>query len=466
MSSAVTSEMQIRREDLNPCTVKLDIVCTPEQVKAGFDKAVRELSKKVNVPGFRKGMAPKKMVEDMLNPQALYETAADHVVRKAYQEALERESLTPDSTPSVDISKFYRGGEPTEDGKVAEATMEFSLKVPLKAIVELADTKGLQAERPPITVTDEEVEAQIEELRRRSGKKAEVTDRGIQDGDAAVVNLKSDKDETDERTFMLVAGQTFPELDAVLKGMTVEEVKSATLNFPETFQHEAWKGKSLKVRITVRSISTNKMPELDDAFAQSFSIESVDSMKEQIREGIKQAKEEMAKEMLRDQLLDDLISKSKVHVADTTWESVVARRLNDFGTELQNRNLTPEDYFKSSGLTEDEFRANLEKEAKVNVERAVVIQKIFQDNGMKIEAADIDAQFRRILAENNVPQDKVDQFAQQYGAQIREEIMFRVMASKVADLLIESAQITEASGEKAPKAPKPKAKATSKSGKK
>ena len=149
-----------------------------------------------------------------------------------------------------------------------------------------------------------------------------------------------------------------------------------------------------------------------------------------------------------------MLENSQVHVADNTWESVVERRIREMGSELQGRGTNFEAYFKANDLTEEDFMSQLREDAQINVRRAVVIQKLFQDNGMKIEQEDLNEFFRQVLAENNVAQEQVEAFTQQYGAQIREEVVFRAMTSKVTDLLIENADITEGATGSAPKAAK------------
>jgi len=477
MANSVMADMKIKREDLNPATVQLEISCTEDQIKSGFDKAVRELGKKVRVPGFRPGKAPKHMMEEGLNPQALYEKAADLIIRSAYDQILERESLKPDGMPSVDITMFHRGGETLDDGKTAEPTFDFKMKIPLVPVVELADYKGLAAQRPAITVTDEEVNHQIDELRRGAGKKSEVTNRGIQEGDAVVVALSVDWDANDTRSFMVIAGQTFPGLDKAIMGLSTDDVKVEELEFPESFQHEAWKGQKLKTKILIKSVSAFQLPELTDEFAAAFNFDNVDALKGRVHEGIKAVKDNMVKDMVRDQLLDSLLEKSTVHVADNTWEGVVDRRIRELGAELERNNANFEQYFQANNLTEEQFMESLREEAKVNVRRALIIQRLFQDHGMKIENSDVDFHFRQVLAENNVPQDQVDAFTKQYGGQVREEIIFRAMASKVTDLLIENAKIEEVTGgtgtksssksaKSEPKADKAPAKGTKKPAKK
>jgi trigger factor len=458
MGNAVVSEMKVERKDLNPSTVQLAIECSEEQIKAGFDRALRELSKKVKIPGFRPGKAPKAMVEEAVNPQALYENAAENIVRKAYETAAENEKLQPEGQPSVDITEFYRGGEKLEDGKIADVSFKFTVKVPLAPVVELGEIKGLKAMQPPVDVTDEEISHQIDELRRGQGKKSEVSDRGIQEGDAVVLSLTVNDDEA-SRSFMVIAGQTFPDLDKAMLGLATDDVKAATLNFPENFQHEAWKGQKLKAKISIKSVSAFQLPELDDEFAKGYNFDNIDALKERVRDGITQVKNNAVRDMMRDQLLDAVLESSTVHVADNTWESVVDRRIREMGQELQSRGTTFEAYFKANEVTEEEFMDQLKNDAELNVRRAVVIQKLFVDHKMTYDQGDVNVIYQQVLAENNVPQDQVESFTKQYGAQIREEVIFRAMTNKVTDLLIENAQITVGMpGEGAEKKKKPAAK--------
>lgn len=425
--------MKVTREEINPCTIKLTVACSPDQVKGGFDKAIKQLSKKVRIPGFRPGMAPKKMVEDALNPQALYEVAAEEIVKNAFDDAIKSEKLEPHGLPSIDLMKIDK----------VEGVCEFSAKVPLKPIVELIDYKGLTANRETPEVTDAEVDAQIEELRRRGGKKSEVTDRGVEDGDVAVVNLKVDGETGDGRTFMVVAGQTFEGLDKAIKGMKPEEMKSAKLDYPENFQNPDWAGKKkVATQVSVRSISAVQMPDLDDEFAKGLQTKDVSELKERVREAILDAKQRSADEMLRDQLLDEIVAKSKVEVAENTWEQVVDRRLREMEAEAQQNNTTVETVLKANGMDTDEFLKNLTEEAKVNVRRAVVIQKIFEDNKMDVTNEDVGLHLSAIAQENQVPRERFEEFVKAYGGQLREEVIFRTMAAKVAEFLIEHAQIS------------------------
>ena len=445
MSTSAPTEMQVKKQNLNEATVQLDIVCSPSQVRSGFQKAVKQLGKKIKLPGFRPGQAPAAMLERAIPENDLYNAAADEILKSAFDAALKQESITPAGQPIVEFNKLEKD----------EAVCEFAVKIPLPPIVELGDYKALSYQSTAAEVTDEEVERQIEELRRRGGKQEKVTDRGIQEGDMAVVNIKQDGDQGDGRTFMTIAGQTFPGLDSQIMGMAAEEIKSAELEFPANFQDKDWAGTKANCQITIRSISSVQVPELDDTFAQSLNAQGVEDLKEKVVMGIKSAKEKMSNDMVHEQLLDQLSANSKIIVATTTWESVADRRLREMAAELGQQRKTLETYAKDQNMTVEQLREALQHEAKIHVERAVMIETIFKNEGMVISDDEANRHFIEVAQSNGIQPDDLPKFVKEYGPQIREEVIYRSMHSMVLNFLRENATQGEAPAA-APAAPKKK----------
>jgi trigger factor len=447
-----TAAPQIQRTDLNEATVQLDFVCTPDQVKAGIAKALKKLGKKVRVPGFRPGLAPAALVENAIGEPELLNAAIEEIVTQSYRDAVNSMELKPVGQPSVDLTKFTR--EPAE--------MEFTMLVPLPPVIDLGDYKGIPVNVQDVAVTDEDVEKQIEELRRREGKQEKVADRGIQEGDYAVLNVKVEGEEGDGRSFMIIAGQTFPEMDAQIMGMHAEEIKQAELSFPENFQEKDWAGQTKKIIITVRSVSAILVPELDDNFAQKLKTENVDDLKEKVRASIQSARERMQADMINEQLLDGLATRSRIVVSDTTWKGVAQRRLSEMAQELRGRNLSLEDYAKSQNMTPEDLQSALENEAKLHVERAVMIEQVFRKEEMQITDEEANAHLIDVLIQNQVTQDGASKFLKDYGAQVREEVIYRTMHSKVLGFLAEHAEESAAEAAPAEEAAKAPAKKASK----
>lgn len=426
--------MTVTREDLNPCTVKLEVTCAPEQVEEGFNKAIRGFAKNIKVPGFRPGHAPREMVEQMVHRDDLYQAAADAIVQKACKAAIEQEQLKPDDNPMVNVSKLDRD----------EKLCEFTAKVPLAPIVELGEYKGLTAERPKVEVSDAEVEAQLEELRKRSGKREAVTDRGVQEGDIAVLNIKADGEEGDGRNFMTIAGQTFPQLDQAIMGMQVEEMKQLDLTFPENFQEKDWAGKPLHCQVSIRSLNSVRLPELDDSFAQDLKTKDLKELKDRLKEQIKQAKDAMSADYVNEQLQEALLKNCTVHVPDNMWESVANQRLRELTVDVQKRGQSMEDYAKENGMTMEQLVDAWSNEAKTHVMRAVVIRDIFVKEGMKLGNPDLNQELFVMAQEYEMkPEDLLAALKKHGGLR---ELEFRAIFRKVIGFLNENAKIKEVAG--------------------
>ncbi len=425
--------MQITREDLNPCTIKLSVVCSPEQVSDAFNRALKAISKEVRLPGFRPGHAPKHMVEKMVSKDELYNQAADELVRRTYEKALKDQNIEPDPgiRPSVELEELDREAK----------TATYSAKVPLPPKIELSEYKGLPANRPAIEVTDEEVQYQITELRKRQGSREAVLDRNAQEGDYGVVNIKVEGETGEGRTFMVVIGQTFPSLDAALPGMASEEMRSVELEFPDNFSDKALAGTKQKSQITLNSISAVSMPELNDEFAKALNSDSVEELTARMRESIVQAKEQMTRDMVQDQLLELLRGSSKIEVSDNMWEALANQRLSEISQEVRRQGKTIEDYAKENGMTVEELVKAWHEQAKVHVERAMVVREVFAKEKLAITNEELNTELFAMAQEYQMEPMELLEAMRKAGS--LQELQFRAISRKVTDFLIENAVISE-----------------------
>jgi len=440
--------MTVTREDINACTVKLAITCEPEQVKEGFNKAFKQISKKVRLPGFRPGHAPRTVLEKYVSKEEVAEQAMDGIVRQALKDAIQKENLQLDPTtvPMVDVTKFEQEND----------VFEFTAKVPLPSKVELGEIKGLPVEKPSVEVTEEEIQYQLDEIRKKRSTREAITDRGVQEGDVAVVNIKLDEGGTAEgRNFMLVSGQTFAQLDEALAGMKLEEMKALELTFPDNFQEKDWAGKTMKTRVTINSVSAVKLPEIDDAFAQSLKTDNVEDLQKRLRNGIALAKEQMIGEMVAEQLFDKLIERSKVEVSDNMWENLANRRLQEMAQEQGQQGKTLEQYAQEIGMSIEDFVKAQQDSAKSSVIKALVIKEVFIQEKLTLTNGDLNEALMIMANEYGVQPEEMLNMIQR--SQAADELRFRAMAKKVSDYLgsmAEVQEITTGGGESDPKAEK------------
>ncbi|HWD40596.1 MAG TPA: trigger factor [Fimbriimonas sp.] len=424
--------MVITREELNPCTVKLNIVSDADEVKSGFESAFRQLTKKIKLPGFRPGKVPRSMLEPFVSAEEWNEAAADEIVQKLYPKAIEEQKLEVDRTtlPHVTVVAISKD----------ESKFEFSAKVALPPKVELGEYKGLPVEQPAIDVTDEEVQYEIDELRRKGQTRVSITDRGVEEGEVAVLQIKPLDPPADARTFMTIAGQTFPQLDEAIMGMRVEEMKNLDLSFPENFQDKEWAGKSFSAQVTLGSLTSVRLPELDDAFAQSLKTESVDDLKNRIREAIGTAKQQMVRQMVHEQLVDRLMERSQVAVSDNMWENLANRRLSELAREQAEKQKTLENYAQENGMTAEEFAKAWQEKAKLEVERALLIQAVYSKEGMEIDTSELNRELLLMAQEFDTEPLTLLEELKQNGA--LDELHFRSLTRKVGDFLLSNAEVS------------------------
>ncbi len=425
--------MQVTREDLNPCTVKLNVVCSPEQVKDAFEKALKSIAKEIRLPGFRPGHAPKHMVDKLINPEELYRQAADELVRRTYDKAVKDQSLEVDAgvRPSVELTELDR-----DSSKGA-----YTAKVPLPPKIKLAEYKGLNANRPPVAVTDEEVDFQIDELRKRKSSRESITNRSAAEGDYGVVNIKPEGDAGEGKNFMVVLGQTFEGLDSALKGMNAEEMKTAELTFPDTFQESTWAGRKMKVQLTLNSISAVILPELDEEFAKSLKTDSVDELRAKMRESIEEAKKQMSNDMLQEQLLEQLREASDIQVSDNMWEALANQRLSEIAQQQAQQGKSMEQYAAENGMVIDDLVKAWHEQAKVHVERAMVVREILAAEKLPITNEELNNELFMMAQEFQMEPMELLEAMRRSGS--LQELQFRAVSRKVTNFLIENANITE-----------------------
>ena len=422
--------MQVTREDLNPCTVKLTVTLDPEEVQQGYDTAFRQLTKKVKLPGFRPGKAPRAMLEGVLPPQDWNEAAAEEIVRKAYAKAVEQEGLQVDRTTSPQVSLDAL------DQKEKKA--EFTAKVPLPPKVELGEYKGLPVTQPPTDVSDEEIDYQIAELQKRRQSRERVADRGAADGDVAVLNLEPEDGEG--KSFMTVVGQSFPALDDAIRGMGVEEMKNVELTFPESFTLKGLAGQTKPVKVTLNTLSAVSTPALDDAFAQSLEVENLDALKNRLRENIGRAKQQMVRQVLFEGLLEALLERSSVAVSDNMWEALADRRLRETAEEQNRQGKSLDAYAQDNGMTVEALVEAWKDRAKLEVERALLIQTVYTKEEMQIGNEELNRELVAMAQEYGVEPMEMVQTLQQNNA--LDELQFRALSRKVSDFLLAHADVT------------------------
>lgn len=435
--------MLVKQEQVNPCEVELHIEIEAEKVQAAMDKAYSDLGKSVNIPGFRKGKAPKAILEQFLDEERVKERAADQLLQKAYVEALEESKVEPFALADVDVTKFELG-EP----------LTFVAKVPLAPKVELGTYKGIKAERRVQKVTDEEVDREIDQMRKRQASFPEVEGRSAQKDDVVRVEMRAES-ELDEKpkSNVFKIGENLEDFDKGLIGMNVDEEKVIDIKYPDEHPDESLRGQTVPMRIWLREIRQEILPELNDEWVKntfgtheaegenepSEVVDTVKTLKAKVREAMEKAAQDVAEEEVQGKILGEVVEGSQVHFPDVMVEEAVEERMNELVEELKERKLTLDDYIKYKDTTAEALNEMYTEAAKRDITTTLVLRKIVDKEELKAEDEDVEAEFVRLAEANKVPVESIKAYVDKTKG--ISSIKNRILRKKVIDFLVESSNI-------------------------
>lgn len=423
--------MEVKSEQLNSCTILLRVRCSPEQVRSGFERAYKRVAKRLRIPGFRPGAAPRGLVRQYADPEYVKELAQEEILNAVYPVVVEQEGLEPYGRPMLQAIQADE----------ASGSCEFALKVPLRPKISLGEPEQVCLERPSGEVSDEEVEQHIEALRRRLSERRPVEGRGAEPGDYAVVHLIPEGDESRRKRFLTVVGETFPQLDRELIGMKPGEVKSTTLTFPQDFQETDWAGGLFSCEIRLESLMSQELPALDDEFAKRWDAGSLAELRVKVREDVRGIKAEAIERYLEEQALERYVDLCQVEMPDTMWERLAGERLRSIIEDASRRNGTLGDVARANNMTEAQLREAVALEARRDAARALVVGELFRREGMSISREDEAEEVARVAAQAGVSWEQAWEAVVRGGGQ--DDIRYRIMARKVMKYLRERARVQE-----------------------
>lgn len=437
--------MLVKQEQLNPCEVELHIEVEADKVKAAIDKAYSELGKSVNIPGFRKGKAPKQILEQFLDQGRVMERAADGLMTDAYKAALEESKVEPYAIAEVEVEK-YEIGEP----------MIFKAKVPLAPVVELGKYKDLKVERNLQKITDKDVDAEIDSIRKRHASYPEITDRAAQAGDVVRIETKAEN-EADEEPKSNVAkiGENLPDFDKGLTGMNVGDEKVIKVAYPKDYPTEELAGKTVPVLTKMMEIREEKLPELNDEWVkETFSgkrqedaeseaeldaVDTVDKLKAKVKEAMLKAAEEAADTEVQNKVVHEAVEGSKVDFPRVMVEEAIDDRIEELNENLKKRKVTMEDYLKYKNTTIEDLRGEYEQESTLEIKTRLVLREIIDKEELKVEEQDIEAELNAMAESNHVPVETIKAYVEKTDGIT--SVINRILAKKVMDFLVQSSNI-------------------------
>ena len=422
-------------EKLEGSKVKLTIEVSAEQFEAATQKAYQKAGKRFNVPGFRKGKAPRKVIENMYGPLAFFDDAFDIVYPEAYQAAIAEQGVEPVDRPDVSIETLPDGENP----------LVFSLVVAVKPEVELGAYKGIEVEKRAYNVTDDEVDAAIAQLQEGVARMVDV-DRPVENGDTvnldysgSVDGVKFDGGTAQGQTLTIGSGQFIPGFEEQMVGMAVGEEKDIEVTFPEEYHAEQLAGKKAVFAVKVNGIQVKELPALDDEFAKDVSeYDTLEALREAKRKELLEQAEKNAKIEKENDVVRKAVENATVEIPDAMVERQIDSFLQDLGYRLQMQGISLEDYLKYTNSEISALRDQYRADAALRVKSQLVLEAIGKAEAIEAATEEIS--------------DKVAEYAKQFGNMTAEDFeknlqpddrqyfADQVVVEKTLALLVDSAK--------------------------
>ncbi len=389
-------------EKLEGSKVKLGIEIPADEFEAAVEKAYFTTRKNIALPGFRKGHAPRKVIENAYGWEVFFEDAFDMVYPGAYDAAVKEHAVTPVDRPDVSIVKAEKG-----------EAIRFDAVVPVKPEVTLGQYKGIEVEKREYNVTDEMVDAEIDREREKLARMISV-ERPVQNGDevnldysGAVDGVKFDGGTAEGQTLTIGSGTFIPGFEEQMVGMAIGEERDINVKFPEEYHSEELKGKDAVFHVKVNSISEKELPEADDDLAQECSeFQTIAELKAHKKEELEKKAQGDAKIQKENDVIRTAVENATVEIPDAMVERQADHMLNDIRYRLSMQGISLEDYCKYTGTDLGSMRNEMKGDAATRVKSQLVLEAIGKAEEIKAEQQEID--------------EKLEEYCKQFGDKAEE----------------------------------------------
>lgn len=420
-------------EKLENNVVSFEFVVTADQFEDAIQKAYKKNVGKITIQGFRKGKAPRAIIERYYGKEVFYEDAINIALPDAYDKAVEENNLYPVDRPEVDVKGEIKAG----------SDIVFTAKVTVKPEFELGEYKGVEVEGAHYAVTDDDVDAEIEKLRERNSRLVPVEDRPVQADDIANIDYEGFVDgvafeggKGEGFDLTIGSGQFIPGFEDQLIGKNAGEEFEINVKFPEEYHAEELKGKDAVFKVKINSIKFKELPELDDEFVQDVSeFETLDEFKKDTREKLTAANEEREKNENEHSVVDAVCANTQIDIPEAMINSQIDTMIRDMDMQLRYQGITLEQYMQFTGQTMDAVREQYKPEAEKSVKTTLVLEKVADVENFKITNEDVENEYNRICEENGMKPEDVKKYISV------DSIKERLKAQKAIEFLVNNANI-------------------------
>ncbi len=415
--------------------VKLVIESTAEEFEAGLNKAYNKDKNKITIPGFRKGKAPRKMIEKLYGAEVFYEEAANTIIPEAYSNAAEESGLDIVSQPKIAVVQL-------EQGK----PFIFSAEVAVKPEVELGTYKGVEVAKVDTEVTDADLEEELKKVQDQNSRTVSVEDRAVKDGDMTVIDFEGFVDGV---AFEGGKGENYPltigshafidTFEEQIIGMNIGDEREINVTFPEEYHAEELKGKPAMFKVALKEIKEKQLPELDDDFAQDVSdFDTIAEYKEDLKKTLAERKSNEAKGKKEDEAIAKIVESSKMDIPEAMINTQVNRMVEEFAQRLQQQGLSIEQYFQYTGMTAEKIVEEMKPEAVKRIQTRLVLEAVVKAEDIQVSDEEFEAELQKMADMYKMELTQIKEFMGEYeGKQIRSDIAIQKAVELIVNSVVE-----------------------------
>ena len=436
----------IKNEKIEASKVELHFSVEQSTFEAAIERAYKKEVGKINIPGFRKGKAPRAMIEKMYGKGFFYDTALNDILPEAYEAAIKEAGIDPVSQPEIDVLSIDENG------------VVFTAKVFVKPDVKIENYFGIEVTKEVAPVTDEEINKELELVRERNSRELDANDRPAELGDTAVIDFEGFVDgvafeggKGENYALKLGSGQFIPGFEEQIVGHSVDEEFDVNVTFPAEYHAEDLAGKASVFKVKLHALTKVELPELDDEFAKDVSeFDTLDEYKADLKAKIEARHETTAQSAVDGQLMDALIEKLEAEIPEAMFETEAENFVRDYDNQLRMQGLDLQTYFQYTGMTLETLRAQFRPQAEKQVKARLALEKIAELENLNASEEDVNGEYARIAEAYGIDVEQVK-------ASIDPEFVAADMKVKLALDAVKENAVVKAPKKKATRKSAPKA---------
>lgn len=427
--------MSVQVEKLEKNMAKLTIEVSADEFEAALEKAYNKNKGKITLPGFRKGKAPRKMIEKMYGAGIFYEDAANEIIPEAYAKAADECGEDIVSQPDISVTQIEKG-----------KSFIFTAEVAVKPEVTLGDYKGVEVEKTEVSVSEEDVDKEVDKERESNSRMIDIDDRAVENGDMIKLDFEGFVDgvafaggKGEDYPLTIGSGSFIPGFEDQLIGAKIGEETEVNVTFPEDYQAEELKGKAAVFKCKVNEIKVKELPEADDEFAKDVSeFDTLAEYRDDIRAKLLERKTQDAKRAKENKVVAKAVENASMEIPEAMINEQVRRMADDFSRRIQSQGITFEQYMQFTGMTVDQMLDQMKPEALKRIQNSLVLEAIAKAENIEISDERVDEEIAKMAEQYKMEVDKLKEImGEQEREQIKNDLAIQTAVEMITDAAVE-----------------------------